>query len=226
MPHLAQLLANHRRILVLDAVSLQVQVGLLHAGLPGVWAESHDEAGRGLFRATDRVLTQGSVGPDQIDAFLFCEGPGSMLGTRTVAMAVRTWLALKRRPVFRYQSLALAATVEWRSNPRPLAVIADARRESWHVQRIDLDGNLAPLERCASSDLPAGELLTPAGFRVWSKSPPQVRECSYAVAHLLESVGGTELFHPVESPEPFQPGVPDYKKWSAQPHSAETAKPK
>jgi len=226
MPRLAQLLASHRRILVLDAASLQVQVGLLRAGLPALWEQSGDEAGRGLFRAADRVLTRAGTGIDGIDAFIFCEGPGSMLGTRTVAMAVRTWLALKPRPVFRYQSLALAGMAEWRRAPRALTLIADARRESWHVQAVDRQGDLVPLDRRATADLADGELLTPSGFRVWSKPPPRVTECSYTVAGLLDAAGDADLFHAVDAPDAFQHDAPDYKKWSAQPHSAETAKAK
>jgi tRNA threonylcarbamoyladenosine biosynthesis protein TsaB len=226
MARLAQLLASHSRILVLDAASLRVQVGLLRAGQPALWAESDDEAGRGLFRAAETLLTQTTTDLTAIEAFIFCEGPGSMLGTRTVAMTLRTWNALQWRPVFRYQSLALAGVAEWQRSHRGLSVIADARRESWHVQTITAGGELRPLERRPTADLPGGELLTPAGFRVWSKSPAHVTECSYTLAHLLDAAGEADLFQVADDPDAFQHDAPTYTKWSAQPHSAETAKPR
>lgn len=224
MARLAQLLASHGRILVLDAVSLRVQAGLLQAGHPVIWEESPDEAGRGLFSATEAALVRAGIGLADIGAFIFCEGPGSMLGTRTVAMTLRTWLTLKPRPVFRYQSLALAGVAEWQRSHRNFTVIADARRETWHVQPVAAQGELGALERRPTADLPAGELLTPAGFRVWSKTPAHVAECGYTLADLFCSVGEADLFDPVDAPDAFQHDAPDYKKWSAQPHSAETAK--
>lgn len=222
MASLAQLLAAHGSILVLDAVSTGVQTGLLRDGHPPLWAQTGDEAGRGLFSGTETLLAKARSDISDIGAFIFCEGPGSMLGTRTVAMSLRTWLALKPRPVFAYRSLALAALAEWRRLPRPFAVIADARRESWHLQPVATDGTLGPLERRATAELPAGELLTPMGFRVWSKPPSTVTECSYDLAALFAAVGDADLLHAVEAPDVLQHEAPEYKKWSAQPHSAET----
>lgn len=226
MARLAQLLASHGRILVLDAVSLRVQAGLLQAGQPALWEESADEAGRGLFRATEDLLTLARTDLSAIDAFIFCEGPGSMLGTRTVAMALRTWLALRPRPVFRYQSLALAGVAEWRRAGRPFTLIADARRETWHVQPVSAEGVTGKLGRRPTADLPSGELLTPAGFRVWSQPPARVATCGYTLADLFAAAAEADLFAPAPAPDAFQHDAPEYKKWSAQPHSAETAKPR
>ncbi|AOS45399.1 hypothetical protein Verru16b_02480 [Lacunisphaera limnophila] len=223
MVPLAQLLASHRRILVLDAVSQRIQAGLLQQGTLPLWAESDAEAGRGVFQVTENLLARAGAELATVEAFIFCEGPGSMLGTRTVAMALRTWLALQPRPVYRYQSLALAGLAEWRREPRPFTIIADARRETWHVQPVSIDGILGLLERRATADLPGGELLTPAGFRVWSKPPAQVTTCRYTLADLLSDGGDHAHFDPVNLPDAFQTEAPEYKKWSAQPHSSETA---
>jgi tRNA threonylcarbamoyladenosine biosynthesis protein TsaB len=222
MACLAQLLAAHGSILVLDAVSLRMQIGLLRVGQPGLWEQTRDEAGRGLFSGTENALKSARLGIGDIGAFVFCEGPGSMLGTRTVAMALRTWLTLRPRPAFTYQSLTLAALADWRRSPRPFSVIADARREAWHVQPVAADGRLGSLHRCPTAELPGGELLTPAGFRVWSKPPVNVSECHYDLDRLIAAAEAGDLFRPVTAPDVFQHHVPDYKKWSAQPHSAET----
>lgn len=223
MARLAQLLSAHGSILVLDAASLRVQIGLLRNGQPALWHQSGDEAGRGLFSSTEKVLTQAGIGIAEVGAFIFCEGPGSMLGTRTVAMALRTWLTLKPRPVFTYQSLRLAGLAEWRRASRGFAVISDARRESWHVQPVAADGTLGSLERHPTAGLPAGERLTPADFRVWSKPPAGMTECSYDLAALFGSLGDADLLRSIDTPDVLQHDAPDYKKWSAQPHSAETA---
>ena len=223
MAHLAQLLASHRRILVLDAASTRVAVGLLRADESAIWAQSSDDAGQGVFRGTETVLKQAGLTLDTIDAFVFCTGPGSMLGTRTIAMTLRTWLVLKPRPVYAYQSLAAAGCAEWARRPRAFTLIADARRESWHAQGVAADGTLARLRRLGAAELPAGELLTPAEFRVWSARPAGVTDCSYELAAIFAHLGDADLFVADAAPDAFQHEAPDYKKWSAQTHSAETA---
>jgi len=223
MPHLPQLLASHRRILVLDAASTNIAVGLLRPDESAIWAQSSDDAGRWVFQGTERVLAQAGLGLDAVDAFLFCAGPGSMLGTRTIAMALRTWLVLQARPVYAYQSLAVAGRAEWVRRPRAFTLIADARRETWHTQGVAADGTLVPLRRLGAAELPAGELLTPAEFRAWSARPGGVAECEYDLAAIFARLGTADLFTAEPSPDAFQHEAPDYKKWSAQTHSAETA---
>ena len=227
MPRLTQLLANHGSILVLDAASQRVQVGLLQSGRAPQWHTTTDEAGRGVFAGTDEVLRRADIGIKEIGAFLYCEGPGSMLGTRTVAMALRTWLALRQRPVYHYQSLVLAARFAWsRQNGRALTVIADARRETWHSQAIRADGTMTPLQRLPASGLPAGELLTPEYFRAWTEPPRPTVVCSYDLAVILPAVMDEEYFTATLAPDAFQHESPEYKKWSAQMHSAATALPR
>lgn len=223
MASLAQLLASHRRILVLDAASARVQVGLLRADQPAAWHAADAEAGQAVFAGTDVLLAGAGLRLDDIAAFAFCEGPGSMLGVRTVAMTLRTWTTLKPRPVYTYQSLALAARHAWSRAPRALAVIADARRESWHHQAITADGTLAPLARVPVAELPAGDLLTPENFRAWAALPRPAAPASYDLATLFTTTARDDLFHETAAPDAFQHEAPDYKKWSAQPHSAETA---
>ncbi len=223
MPSLSQLLADHKNVLVLDAVSTQTQVGLLRGNSTPLWQHTPDEAGRGLFVSAGSILAESGLRLDDIGAFVFCEGPGSMLGVRTVAMALRTWNVLKPRAVYSYQSLALAARGLWLGGTqRELAVIADARRDSWHVQSITSDGQFAPLRRVASDDLPSGELATPKNFRAWSKLTRPVSVCSYNLGELFAGLREEDFFRATDAPDAFQPEAPDYKKWPAVIHSSET----
>jgi tRNA threonylcarbamoyladenosine biosynthesis protein TsaB len=226
MPSLSQLLTNHRNLLVLDAASMAVQVGLLRPGAAALWRTTPDEAGRGIFSCAESILHESGLKLDEIDAFAFCEGPGSMLGTRTVAMALRTWQVLKPRSAFAYQSLAIAAYFEWtRNGPRDLAVIADARRDSWHRQHIAADGRLTLLERVPATELPPGELVMPENFRAWAKPPHPAAICSYDLAKIFPALieNGGDFFGAVDAPEAFQHEAPAYKKWPAQIHSIATA---
>ncbi|WP_438482280.1 peptidase M22 [Oleiharenicola lentus] len=224
MPSLPQLLASHGNLLVLDAASTRIQVGLLRLQAPAIWREAVEEAGSGLFSLTQAALQEANLRIAEVGSFVFCEGPGSMLGIRTVAAALRTWQALAPRPCFSYQSLAVAGHYAWaKSDARPLTLIADARRDTWHVQIISVDGKLAPLARVAATELAQGEIFTPDNFRVWTKLPESVQTCSYRLEEILPTLVDGDYFRPTENPDAFQHEAPEYKKWSAQVHSAATA---
>lgn len=224
MATLAQLIATHGCILVLDAASTTVQVGLLRSDTAPLWHTSAEESGQSLFTCTDACLKAAGQTMRDVRAFVFCEGPGSMLGVRTTAMAIRTWQSEIPRPAFRYQSLALAAHFAATQKPaHRFAVIADARRETWHCQIIETDGRMPALQRLPRADLPQLELLTPENFRVWSVLPASVTTCSYDLQKLFSAAVQGDYFQPTDSPDAFQHEAPDYKKWSAQTHSAATA---
>ena len=223
MPSLAQLSADHRRLLILDAASALTQVGLVQTGGDAHWHQAEAEAGTALFRGVAAVLAAADTQLAEVDAFIFCEGPGSMLGARTIAMAIRTWQAIRARPTYAYQSLAVAGCSAYRLAPRSLSVIADARRDTWHLQPIAADGSPAPLRRVSASGLPAGEWLTPEHFKTWAPLPGTVATCSYDLAKIFPAITEIDLFRATAAPDAFQHEAPEYKKWSAQVHSAANA---
>jgi tRNA threonylcarbamoyladenosine biosynthesis protein TsaB len=209
MPSLSQILKEHSPLLLIDAASARIQVGLLAAGAPPRWSSRSDEAGVGVFECLDEL----NVVIDSVRSFAFCEGPGSILGIRISAMAVRTWNALQLRPTFGYFGLAVVAQAMGRPD---VAVIADARRGLWH--RLVLGGALG---RVPATEL-AGELATPEGFRHWDPLPPGTNQAPYDLEDLFkrETVARADLFRPAESPDAFLHQEPSYAKWVPHIHSA------
>lgn len=225
MPSLTQLLASHGRLLLLDAASSRVHVGLLHSGVPALWHTSAQEAGIGLFAGVDAVLKSSGLGLSDIGAFVFCEGPGSMLGTRSVAMAIRTWQTLSPRPAYRYQSLRLLAHDLHRADPgSSFALIADARRDTWHCVISNAQG-VQPLRRAPSAEIAAMSegLIMPADFRLWATPPRPATICPYDVAAMVHTHSDADLWTATDVPDAFQHEAPEYKKWSAVGHSSATA---
>src|SRR3954469_18613927 len=98
MPSLRQLLRDHAPLLLIDAASTRIQVGLLDSASGAKWAALDAEAGIAIFQAVEQLAVDLSA----VRAFVFCEGPGSILGVRTAAMAIRTWQMLSPRPAFAY----------------------------------------------------------------------------------------------------------------------------
>jgi tRNA threonylcarbamoyladenosine biosynthesis protein TsaB len=209
MPSLRDLLATHAPLLVLDAASTRVQVGLIHADGRADWQTSEDEAGVAVFTCVHQL----GINLDDVGAFVFCDGPGSILGIRTVAMAVRTWGVLKPRPVFAYTSLAVVAHAAGQPD---LAVISDARRDSWHLFQIGR--GLKRVPTAAMENL--GALASPEGFRNWTPLPPTTQRVPYSLADLLPRVAEIDLFLPTEAPDAFLHEEPSYVTWTPHVHRA------
>jgi tRNA threonylcarbamoyladenosine biosynthesis protein TsaB len=208
MMSLREVLAAHAPVLLLDAASSLIQVGWLTREEPARWATAEAEAGIGVFQCIERL----GVDVGRAGALVFCDGPGSILGIRTVAMALRTWCVLRPRPVFAYHSLALVAHAA--ADPG-VAIILDARRDSWHHYQLGQG-----LRRIATASLPPGRYVTPAHFRHWSALPAKVTEVPYLLAHLLAQTMETPLLRPVEEPDAFLHEEPNYLTWTPQVHRA------
>ncbi|MDR1010861.1 MAG: peptidase M22 [Opitutaceae bacterium] len=173
-------------VLLIDSASALVQTGLLRAGRPPLWETQTAEAGTAIFSCTEKLLARAALTLDDIAAFIFCDGPGSMLGIRTVAVALRAWRVVRGgRPVHSYCSLALVAHhLLATENARDLSLIADARRDTWHHVGIDAAGRVSALRRVPTAQL-AGALVTPGHFRNWTPLPEGVRVTPYDIAAML-----------------------------------------
>jgi tRNA threonylcarbamoyladenosine biosynthesis protein TsaB len=209
MSSLSQILRDNFPLLLLDAASEKVQVGLLRAGAEPRWASRTEEAGVGVFECLDEI----DVEIDAVGAFAFCEGPGSILGVRTAAMALRTWNILRPRPTYAYFGLAVVAFAVGRPG---VTHIADARRGLWH--RLSLGGTPG---RVPAAEL-TGELMTPEGFRRWEPLPRGAMATSYDLAALfrMSPVAEADLFRPAPEPDAFMHQEPAYAKWTPQIHRA------
>lgn len=200
-------LSAHFPALVIDAASSEIQVGLLKSDGAQTWNVSSDEAGVAVFQGVQAL----GVDLNDIAAFVYCDGPGSVLGIRTVAMALRTWRLLRPRPMFAYCSLAVVAHAIGREN---VSVIADARRESWHSFRLGEGLRRVPVAALS------GELVMPQNFRHWSTLPPNVQVVPYSLAGLLPKVWDADLLQETDSPDAFLHEEPSYVTWTPQIHRA------
>jgi tRNA threonylcarbamoyladenosine biosynthesis protein TsaB len=222
MLSLASLVASHSSVLVLDAATTRSQAGLLRAGAPPVWHAGEGDSGVQLFVAADACLAAAGLRPSAVSAYVFCDGPGSQLGIRTACMALRTWQTLRAAPapVFAYRSLVVAALVHARTTPAPFAVIADARRESWHAVRVATDGALSEVLRVPNDELRTWPepLVQPAGFRAWSSPPRPAGTCNYDCSVMFTALAAEPLLFPVPAPEPWASAPVAYKAWTGERH--------
>ncbi len=226
VPSLTQLLEHHRCIAVLDSASTQVHVGLLRADQAAIWRTAPGEAGTALFAALDATLTEAGLTIGEVRAWAFCSGPGSVLGIRTAAMAIRTWQTTQPTPAYAYESLPLLASGETARGRRgPLTFIADARRDAWHAVGLDANGKVTELQRLPRIELAdtSEPLYLPSAFRAWAEPPRPAEDCSYEPAKLLAAATHVDLFTAAPEPDAHLTAPPEYKKWDARIHQAPSA---
>lgn len=207
MLSIRQLLASHAPVLAVDAASSTIQVGWLDSISSMEWTSSAEESGTGVFHCLETLNRP----TEEARAFLFCDGPGSVLGIRTVAMALRTWRMLSPFPIYAFHSLALVAHVH---RTHAAKVIVDARRDAWHC----VDGTSEP-RRVPTSEL-VGELITPEGFRNWTPLPSGVKRVPYSLRDLFPLSLDAELLRTAEEPDAFLHEGPSYAKWTPRIHRA------
>jgi tRNA threonylcarbamoyladenosine biosynthesis protein TsaB len=209
MASLRQILAESGSLLVLDATGCAQAVYWPDPASAPLVAQPEGEMGRALFQAVRRVCPR----LDEPAAFAFAEAPGSILGIRTAAAALRVWTALRPRPVYAYHALELAATRTGATR----AWIADARRGRWHLL---IPGQ--PVRCVGSGELAAarGELplATPAHYRHWEALPAGSAAESYDVGPLLAAAPEADLFQRSDSPDAARFQEPTYLPWTPRIH--------
>lgn len=210
MSSLRQLVADHGPLLLIDAASARVQTAILQ-NAQTQWACAEEEAGTGIYECVAKL----AFDLGKVEGFVYCEGPGSILGIRTAATALRTWNTLRSRPVWSYKSLELVSKTD---EAQGLTVVSDARRDSWNLVRPG-----GRLERVKTEALPQHQsLATPEGFKQWTRLPTgtELRTISYNLERLLPTVSELDLFSSSGDPDAFLHEEPTYATWTPQIHRA------
>ena len=152
--------------LVLDgSARAGVRVGVLSGGRWVGQGLSPDGALEGLFGCVEVALAEAKLKLGDIRSFALCVGPGSVLGIRIAALAVRSWSALEPRPIFIWESLAgIARSALTVGEQGPFLVAVESRLKRWHALEVSTDGSLGvPFEAEAAQ-------LNSSGHRVLASS--------------------------------------------------------
>lgn len=215
-------------LLLLDTASPRIAAGLLiEPGEQVLWECSEREAGIGLFTLVEALLRARNLPFECLQSIVFCEGPGSLLGIRLTAVALRTWTMLPRpRPltVWAYRSLELVAADLLEQGRRPpFLVVTDARRQTWNALRVE-SGGASPAAAFTFERWPAGRpfpdglpLLAPEGFPHWQPLPAGVEFVPYRPERLPALLAHPGLLHPAAEPDAFLIEMPTYRTWQPSP---------
>jgi tRNA threonylcarbamoyladenosine biosynthesis protein TsaB len=205
--------------LVLDgSARAGVRVGVLAGGRWVGQGISPDGALEGLFGCVEAALAESNLKLGDIRSFALCVGPGSVLGIRISALAVRSWSALESRPIFIWESLAgIARSALVSGEKGPFLVAVESRLKRWHALEVSADSSLGtPFEAEAAQ-------LNSSGRRVLasSEAAPGVLTSHLAVAHpwsFLPAFFGQSGFLREESRPDALNVANDFATWSGERH--------
>ena len=209
----ADALSGLRLPLLVDASS-QVQVGIPDSKGWLSLVREEKPALESLFVAIPKSLEEIDASISAIDAILFCEGPGSTLGLRVAATAVKTILR-ENEPsptLFTYNALDLAAIM---SNDLSRPILAPFRKGK-RLLRSPISnsaiGSIEVLEEPISESLSKEALHLPS-LRSWETLPEGLDVLDYDISHIAGLAGIAPILRPAEIPEVFTPLPAEFRKW-------------
>lgn len=122
--------------LVIDAAWPQAAIGVWNAGAWKSFVASEGPVSEAFFALVEKALAEAGVPLSGLTGYIFAEGPGSILGLRTAAMALRTWRetpGLAAKPILAGNSIHLAGALAAAEGLGETTVFAASRRDRWNA---------------------------------------------------------------------------------------------
>ena len=143
--------------LVLDGSARQgTSVGILQDGRWLSQVQVEQGAMEASVDAVQTVLQTTGLSLADLKSFAVCIGPGSILGIRLTAMAVRTWVAQTPRPLYTWDALTVLARVALQAkHPTPFLVVSDSRLKRWNVLKVNDATSLSAIAELTADEVKA-----------------------------------------------------------------------
>jgi tRNA threonylcarbamoyladenosine biosynthesis protein TsaB len=210
--------------LVIDGSGASVFVGLL--GTEGKWLSQVNKKSaplEGLFPSVEAVLHSAQFQISDVHNFIYCEGPGSVLGLRLCAMAIQTWGHLCELDVryFAYNSLELMAAliVSDISGVNHALLISDWKKDAWNsiLIREGQAGAITTIDNQTVSNWKEGPLFYLPQRKGWQKVPENATTLEYDPQRLPEAM---QLLKKTKKIELYTSNMNVFRKWVPQRHRA------
>lgn len=209
--------AHDQPCLVIDGSAREgVRVGVLANGR---WVAESVVAAGALESTTDltaEVLQKAHLKFTDIKSYAVCIGPGSMLGIRVSAMAVRTWATLYQRPIYVWESLKLLAEHALTQGVKvPFAVINESRLKRWNLLAVKSADSFEPTVELEVDEVNAKALALVINHS--ADSFPNARVIDDIWSHLPKLFLKKECLKLEPKPDALNPAA-DYALWSGERH--------
>lgn len=205
--------------LVLDGSARRgVRVGVLQGGRWLAEAGSEEGALEATFSCAESALAKAGLKLADMHAFVVCVGPGSMLGIRVTAMAVRAWAALRPTPIWVWEPLvALASAVRLRGQSGAFSVVAESRLKRWHVVSVDAAGAVGAARECEPEQVVALAEPVLVAAEVVPMALPMAQVVAEAWPDLPKVFAQAGVLRLESKPEALNAAA-DFATWSGERH--------
>ncbi len=210
-------------LLLLDASGPESHVGIIRDHEWLARRKTEEPALESLFANISECLKETGLGIGDINGYLYCDGPGSMLGLRLSSLAIRTWLAMPtfHASVTNYHRLHIAAVTS--QLPVGSLLITEFKEKRWHAlkvtENLSHESPIVSLEQEALSSVG-----TPVFYlkqrKTWQTLPCEHMTVSYQLNDLPRLLKThPELFFLTDNPVPFVRESSEYQTWNATRHA-------
>lgn len=218
---------NNNKILFLDACSTRVQVGILDQNQWIGYFKSESEPLQSLFQGIEISLKMAGIELEQIRGFAYCEGPGSLLGIRLVAMAIRGWKELKLfkdKEVYKYNSFEVSLELirKLYGKEKLCYIISRSRLGTWNILSSEEKNSVHEIEEKELKKL-KGELWYFPQKRLISDVDHALnaKQFDYNLENCPECFSKENLLRLVTEPDALFINEQEYVKWDSKRHSTE-----
>lgn len=177
-----------------------------------------------LFETVRAVLDAAELELGQIRSYIYCEGPGSVLGLRLCAMAIETWRRIHstQSNLYAYNSLRLtAARLAKEASGQDALLISDWKKDTWNGLKIvaGKPEGVAPVNAGELSRW-EGTLYHLPARKGWQRPPENAIELTYQPESLADLIHSPALIEQRERVELYNSGINTFQKWTPERHRA------
>lgn len=217
---------THTARLVIDGSCGGVFAGLLDSR--DQWLSQARREGpplENLFPVVEAALKEADLHFSDLSGYIYCEGPGSVLGLRLCAMAIETWRRLypDSAHLYKYNSLQLCALTLLRDSPglTDALVVADWKKGAWNALKIESaqPGAFSVIDDDALTAW-TGALYHLPQRKGWQSPPEGAHTLAYDPARLADLWSHSDLLQSTESVELHNSGMNTFHKWTPDRHRA------
>ncbi|MGB0418900.1 MAG: hypothetical protein ACPGF8_04855 [Opitutales bacterium] len=216
---------QHFPALVMDGSCPHFFTGILNQA--ATWSAQRSAIGAPLeylHSSVADVLAESAIQLADIRSFIYCSGPGSILGLRLCAMAIKTWQFTAPNPVklWAYDPLQLAAYqyLESQTIEENCWIICAWKQDYWHQVRVH-NGCIQSTRVIRQAELKHynGPLYYMQQRKKWEQAPGSTR-LEFQPENLHQVLANSQWLRAVSEAKLSELGQSQFEKWNAQAHHA------